>query len=109
MDRRVERRRPMKQLMIFCSSSEEDFVVTALDRAGVDGFLRIGGATGGKFLERNQVPRTISWEATLMIVPAVSDECARTVVRELGEYSRNCEIEPCLRVVVTETEEAGEA
>jgi hypothetical protein len=96
----------MKQLTIFCSRDEETRVVAALDAAGVEGYLRVGSATGNKFLEAGRVPRTMSWEAAMFVVPALPEERARAVVQTLGDYARDCEIEPCLRMVLSPVDEA---
>jgi hypothetical protein len=97
----------MKQLTIFCSSDEEDRVIAALDAAGVEGFMRIGGATGNTFLEPGQLPRTVSWDAVLFLVASVRDERARAVAEELKRYAGNCAIEPCLRVTLSTLDEVG--
>lgn len=95
----------MKQLTIFCSRDEESRVITALDRAGIEAYLRVGAATGNKFLEPGKIPRTMTWEAVMMVVPGAPEEKIRVVRGELGEYTRSCEIEPCLRMVVSPVDE----
>jgi hypothetical protein len=95
----------MKQLTIYCSSDEESRVITALDHAGVEGFFRVGDAAGNKFLDPGQVPRAATFEAIMIVVPAAPEEKVRVVTGELGEYTRACEIEPCLRMVVSAVEE----
>ena len=96
----------MKQLTVYCSLDIENEVITILDRIGVDGFMRIGGGTGNKFLPRGQVPRTMTWEASVFVVPSAPDEAVSSVVRHLEEYAGKCDIEPCLRFVVTPVEDA---
>jgi hypothetical protein len=91
----------VKQLTIYCSRDLEDRVVSALDVASVEGFLRLGSGSGHRFLARGEVPRSVTWEASVIVVPAVSEERVGWVVRELREYAGRCEIEPCLRVVVS--------
>ena len=95
----------MKQLTIFYSSDEESRVITALDHAGIEGFFRVGGASGNKFVEPGQVPRTVAWEAVMIVVPSAPEENVLAVMGELGEYTRSCEIEPCLRMVVSPIDE----
>lgn len=94
----------MKQLTIFCSRDLENRVIAVLDRAGIDGFFRAGAATGNKFVPGGQVPRTESWEAAMFVVPAVEGEKIDSILGALAEYARSCEIEPCLRVVVSAVE-----
>ena len=96
----------MKQLTLYCSRDLEDRVVTALDRAGVHGFVHVAEATGNKFLPAGEVPRTMTWEASLIVVPAVPPEKVEPIVKELREYAGSCEIDPCLHVTVSPLDEA---
>lgn len=96
----------MKQLTVYCSVDIEDAVITIFDRIGIDGFMRIGNATGNRFLPPGQVPRTMTWEGSVLIVPAAADELVNDAVKRLEEYAGKCDIEPCLRYVVTPIEEA---
>jgi hypothetical protein len=43
----------------------------------------------------------MTWEATMFVVPAVTEEQLSVAVRELRAYATDCEIEPCMRVVVS--------
>ena len=95
----------MKQLTVFCNRDEEERVVKALDRAGIPRYLRVGDATGHQFLDPGQIPRDMTWEATMLVVPAVSEERMRSAVEELRAYAGKCEIEPCLRIVVSPVDE----
>jgi hypothetical protein len=94
----------MRELKIFCSRDLEDRVVEALDGAGVEGFLHVGEATGHQFAARGELPRTISWEASLFVVPALDEDKVRAVQDELAAYAGRCEVEPCLRMVVGSVE-----
>jgi hypothetical protein len=96
----------MKQLTLYCSRDLEDRVISALDRADVHGFVRVAEATGNKFLPAGEVPRTMTWEASLIVVPVVPPEKVERIVRELKEYAGSCEIEPCLHVTVSSVDEA---
>jgi hypothetical protein len=96
----------MRQLTLYCSRDLEDRVISALDRAGVHGFLRVGDATGNKFLPQGEVPRTMTWEASLIVVPVVPSEKVDQIVKELREYAGSCEIDPCLRLTVSPVDEA---
>lgn len=96
----------MKQLTIFCSRDLEDRVITALDTAGIEGFARMSDVTGNKFLSKGQVPRTMAWDSLCIIVPADTDERVDEVVGILKQYAGKCDIEPCLRMVVSSVEKA---
>ena len=41
---------------------------------------------------------------TMFVVPAVTGEKVEWILGELREYSRSCEIEPCLRIIVSSIE-----
>ena len=95
----------MKQLTIYCSSDEESRVITALDHAGVSGFFRVGDSSGNRFVDPGQVPRTVAWEAVMIVVPTTSEEKIRAVTEELGAYTRSCEFDPCVRIVASDADE----
>jgi hypothetical protein len=95
----------MKQLTIYCSRDLEDHVVNALDHAKLEGFLRIGGATGSKFCDPGEVPRTMDWEATMFLIPGSDESQIAAVISELGDYADSCETYPCLRMSVTPLEQ----
>jgi hypothetical protein len=95
----------VKQLTIYCSRDLEDQVVNALDHAGVEGFLRLGGASGSKFCDPGEVPRTMDWDATVFLVPGAEGPQVDAIVSELGEFARGCDPYPCLRISVTPVEQ----
>ncbi len=94
----------MKQLTIYCSDDLRDTVVHALDRAGSEGFLLIPECLGHYFAEPGEVPRTVSWEASVIVVPAMPDDKIDAVVSDLRAHAGHCAIEPCLRITVTPVE-----
>jgi len=94
----------VKQLSIYCSLDLEERVVAALDRAGAEGFVRIPRATGNKFAGPGEVPRTLTWEAAVFLVPGAAEPVVEAVVRELESYAGGCDIRPCLRMVVSPVE-----
>jgi hypothetical protein len=95
----------MKQLTIYCSRDLENRVVNALDHARLEGFLRIGGASGSKFCDPGEVPRTMDWEATMFLVPGAEEVQIQAVVNELAEYTKSCDTYPCLRIAVAPVEQ----
>jgi len=95
----------MKQLSVYASEDLEDRVVAAFDHAGVDAYMKIGDATGVRFSAPGQLPRTMTWGATLFVVPAADRASIDRVVGELKQYAGTCEVEPCLRIVVSAVEE----
>jgi len=93
----------MKQLTIFCSADLSATVQEALVRAGADGFLNIPGASGmkpGAAAPHGRVPR---WPAELFLAP-VREEVAKSVVAALESYAGGCQVEPCLRIMVSSLE-----
>jgi hypothetical protein len=95
----------MKQLTIFCSRDEEERVVSAFDHAEIPSYVRIGEATGNRFFDRGQIPRSMTWEATMFVVPAVPVDRVEAAVKELRAYATSCAIEPCMRIVVSPVDE----
>lgn len=95
----------MRQLSVYVSQDLEARVVHAFDHAGVDGYLRVGGATGVRFTGPGQLPRTVTWEASLFLVPSADDGQVRRIVEELREFAGTCDVEPCLRIVVADIAE----
>ena len=94
----------MNQLAIYCSRDIEDRVVRALDAAGVGGFLHVAHATGNKFKPGDELPRLLTWDAVLSLVPAVAEDRVDTIMRQLADYAGSCEVDPCLRMVVSAVE-----
>ena len=97
----------MKQLMIFCSPDLESRIISVLSEAGVEGFLHLPGGSANLFTDPGQVPRTLTWEANLVIVPAAADETVLRVADRLDDYARSCATESCLRYAVTTVERSG--
>jgi hypothetical protein len=95
----------VKQLTVFCNRDEEQHVVTALDQAGIPSYLRVGDATGHRFLDPGRVPRDMTWEATMFVVPAASEERIGAAVKGLRSHAGECEVEPCMRIVVSPVDE----
>jgi len=93
----------MKQLTILCSADLSATVHEALVRAGAEGFLNVPNASGvkpGAAAPHGRVPR---WPAELFLAP-VRDEVARKVVTALESYAGKCQVEPCLRIMVSNLE-----
>jgi len=95
----------VKQLTIYCSRDLQDQVVNALDHAHLEGFLRLGGASGSKFCDPGEVPRTMDWEATMFLVPGAEETQVQAIIDELAEFANRCETYPCLRIAVTPVEQ----
>ena len=90
----------MKQLTILCSADLADKVRVALSSAGVHGFLQIPNAVGnepGAAAEHGRVPR---WEAEMFVAPVPADMVDQ-VVERLRAYRDKCEVEPCMRILVS--------
>ena len=94
----------MKQITLYVSPDLENRVIDTLEKAGVEGFLRVGGATGNKFLGPGQIPRTVTWQAEALVVPAATDEQVDAIFRELEQYANACETHPCLRMVAVDVD-----
>ena len=90
----------MKQLTVFCSRDLEQRVVSILDKAGLDGYLRVGDVTGNRFLPKGQVPRSETWEAVMIVIPLGETGVIDRVREKLQAIAASCEIEPCIRLLV---------
>jgi len=93
----------MKQVTVLCSSDLAGVVQDALVRAGVEGFLHVPGAVGvkpGAAAEHGRYPR---FEAEMFVAPA-PQEVAESVVAALRSFAGRCEVEPCLRILVSSLE-----
>jgi len=93
----------VKQLTILCSSDLSNAVRDALVDAGAEGFLQIPGAVGtkpGAAAEHGRYPR---WEAEMFLAPA-PDEVVQKAVARLRHLTADCEVEPCLRILVSSLE-----
>jgi hypothetical protein len=96
----------MKQLTVYCSRDLEKRVISAFDEVDLEGYVHLGGATGHKFLPGDQVPRTMTWEASVFVVPSAPEDRIARVVDSLKLYAGSCEIEPCIRIVTSDVEQA---
>jgi len=94
----------VKQLTILCSTDLSNAVREALVAAGAEGFLQIPGAVGNKPGAAAQHGRYPRWEAEMFLVPA-PEEVVRNAVALLRRLSDNCEVEPCLRILVSTLDE----
>jgi len=97
----------MKQLTIFCSPDLESRVISVLDEEGVEGFLHLPGGSANLFDDPGRVPRSLTWGANLVVVPAADDEVVERVADRLDEYASSCATETCLRYAVTVVERFG--
>ena len=90
----------MKQLTIFCSRDLEAQVVSVLDGSGLHGYLRVGDATGNRFLPKGQVPRSLTWEAVMIVIPGDEDATIDAVREKLQDIAASCGPDPCMRLLV---------
>jgi hypothetical protein len=93
----------MKQVTIFCSADLSTAVQEALVRAGVEGFFHLPGGAGvkpGAAAEHGRWPR---WEAEMFVTPVPHDAASR-IVEALRSLAGRCEVEPCLRILVSDLE-----
>ena len=93
----------MKQLTIFCSSDLSDTVRDVLVHAGLTGFLKVPHAVGSKPGATWQHGRYPTWDAE-MFVAAAEAEAVEKAVAELKQHVGTCEVEPCLRIMVSALE-----
>ena len=93
----------MKQLTIFCSSDLSDTVRDVLVRSGVAGYLKIPHAVGSKPGATGQHGRYPTWDAEMFIASAEA-ETVDKAVKSLEQHVGKCDVEPCLRIMVSALE-----
>ena len=93
----------MKQLTILCSADLSDKVQETLVLAGVEGFLKVPHAVGTKPGAAAEHGRYPHWEAEMFLAP-VEERVLVSVVSRLRKYAGACEVEPCLRILVSSLE-----
>jgi hypothetical protein len=93
----------VKQLTILCSSDLSDTVRDVLVRVGITGFLKVPHAVGSKPGATWQHGRYPTWDAE-MFVAAAEAETVDKVVEELEQHAGECDVEPCLRIMVSALE-----
>lgn len=98
----------MKQLTILCSDNIAENVSMVLEKhIEKDGYVRLTNGYGVKCrvpVEGAYTGRCIPWEAEVFFM-ALPDETTRLIVDELKHYAANCDIAPCLRMIVSAAEE----
>lgn len=93
----------LKQLTILCSSDLSDTVRDVLVRSGVTGFLKVPHAVGSKPGATWQHGRYPTWDAE-MFVAAADEPVVRQVVEGLERHAGKCDVQPCLRILVSALE-----
>jgi hypothetical protein len=93
----------MKQLTIICSSEIAKSVERTLSASGVRGFFHMQG-TGTHVEKKGPYSHDLTWPADTFIVPAEEDK-VKTIITKLYSFVGKCDIEPCLRMIVTPIEE----
>jgi hypothetical protein len=98
----------MKQLTILCSDTIADKVSQVLDKnIEKDGYVRLSNGYGVKCkvpVEGAYSGRCLPWEAEVFIM-ALPESNVSSIVSELRKYAENCEVSPCLRMMVSPLEE----
>jgi hypothetical protein len=93
----------MKQLTVLCSSDLIPRVRDALVGAGVEGFLFVPDAVGCKPGAAAPDGRPPQWASALFVVP-VDETRAASVIAALERWAGQCDVEPCLRILVSALE-----
>jgi hypothetical protein len=94
----------MKMLTIYASSDLQNRIVTAIQEAGADTFLTLDGATAHRFNRSHDLPRTMTWEAVMFLVPGLSNEQANQLSEALGEECGDGDRRPCLRMTMSDVD-----
>ncbi|MFA6449938.1 MAG: hypothetical protein WCX65_10735 [bacterium] len=92
-----------KQLTIFCSSEISDMVIGILSSSGIKGFMHLQG-TGTNVIKKTAFAHDLTWPADVFIVPA-EEQPIRNILEHLKNYAGKCEIEPCLKLILSSVDE----
>ena len=92
-----------KQLTIFCSSEIAGMVTGVLSSSGIKGFMHLRGM-GTNVIKKTALTHDLTWPADVFIVPA-EEKAVRHIVEKLKSYAGKCEIEPCLKLIVSSVDE----
>jgi hypothetical protein len=90
----------LKQLMIMCSADISETVRDALVASEIEGFLKIPHAVGSKPGATWSHGRYPLWEAEVYLA-AIEDAAVQPIVDRLKDYAGHCDVEPCLRILVS--------
>lgn len=93
----------IKQLTIICSSEIADRVTSALSKEKIQGFAHLNG-TGTNVVKKGPYTHDLTWPADLYIVPG-EEAPLRRIVDELKRYAGDCEVQPCLKLILSDVEE----
>jgi hypothetical protein len=94
----------MKQVTIYASRDLERTVVAAIRDCGAETYLTVEGATAHRFNVAHDLPQTMTWEASMFLVPGLTDGQASALSETLH---RDCDVaglRPCLRVTTAEVD-----
>ncbi|HOO56650.1 MAG TPA: hypothetical protein PLN69_07490 [bacterium] len=93
----------VKMLMIICSSEISDKVTRVLSKSDIEGYARFEG-TGTNIEEKSAYSRDVTWPGCTFIIPAEESQL-RPIIHELKGYAGKCEIEPCLKLILSPVDE----
>ena len=93
----------IKQLMIFCSSDIADVVTKELSTSGIQGYMHLSGQ-GTNIEKKSAFSHDLTWPAEVFIVPA-DETKIRKIMGSLKGYAGKCEMEPCLKLILSSVDE----
>lgn len=94
----------MKLMTIYASSDLEHRIVSAIQESGAETFLTIDGATAHRFNRSHDMPRTMTWEATMFLVPGLTEEQSSRLSESLRAECASLETRPCLRMTMSDVD-----
>lgn len=90
----------MKQLTVYCSEELSEDIQHILHHYDLEGFIHEPGMVATKFKPKGSYGKDMSWQTNIFVV-FPEDQQLEGIVGELKHYINACEIEPCLRIIVT--------
>ena len=93
----------MKQLTIFCSEELENRVSEVLHKFEIESFIHMPGIFGTRLKPKGSYEKDQTWQATAFVIHTIESKIDK-IIQELQKFTSQCEIQPCLRLVVTKVE-----
>jgi hypothetical protein len=94
----------MKQLTVYCSEELTGKVNLVLHNREIDGYIHMPGIYGNKLKTRGSFEKDLIYPASAFVVFSDDDKIAK-VMADLRAYTDQCDVEPCLRMIVTHAEQ----
>lgn len=94
----------MKQLTIYCSTELNESVVQIFRDHEIENYVHVPELYGNALKKRGSYERDQVWKANSFVL-FLEESVVDKIISDLKGYIDKCEIQPCLRLVVTPIEQ----